>query len=89
MQTNQVTKDQLTRWVAALITTVDDCGSAPAGVLYAGFQTDGMPHDNFTHILGVLVQGGIIKVQSNIVTLTAEGRVKANELNAAIAKAKG
>lgn len=52
--------------IDAIESTVRDCGWAPAGVLYAACQHQGMKLDTFEAIMGAMVQANRLRREGDI-----------------------
>jgi hypothetical protein len=50
----------------AIVETVRECGDAPAGVLYAGLQSQGCTHTQFNQIMNALVGAGKLTRRGDI-----------------------
>ena len=72
--------------LAAIITTIDEIGEAPAGIVYAGLMGHGISHGDYTHLQTMLVSSGIATIDgSHVLRLTDSGRAAAAKINASIA----
>lgn len=76
-------KNRLTAIVAAIITTLAECPGTTESMLYIFCD---MNMDHWQLVRRVMVDGGMVKISGNFVTITDHGRTIANAVNAAIAK---
>lgn len=68
---------------AALLTTLHDLGgSAPEGPTYAALMAHGATLDDYHAITAALLRAGLIAITGNVLSLTAEGRDKADQFAA-------
>ena len=77
-------KDLIVKLAALLTTLVDSAGPSPASYIYLAFGAD---MDAYNVVTGVASRAGWITLTSETVELTASGRAKAREIEAAMAGA--
>jgi hypothetical protein len=81
-----MTKQILLTRVAATLTTLAECdGGSPESMLYLAFGSD---IEEWQVLRNILLQAKLVTIKANYVQLTADGRKKAEEINAALAKVK-
>lgn len=80
-----MTRDQINKYLASIISTLDEAGEAPAGVVYMALQHDGVSHGDFMLLQTLLVDGGVCTLESNVYRLTERGKTMAAQINAAMA----
>jgi len=78
-----MTKEVLLTRIAATITTLAETNGSPESTIYLAF---GSNIHEWEILRDVLVKAGLVKISGNYVTLTAEGKVKAVQLEALIKK---
>lgn len=64
--------------IAAIVSALDETGGSPESMLYIFCN---MNIHEYNTIRDILVQGGLVTVKGNFVTLTAKGQDTAKELN--------
>ena len=69
--------------IAAVIATLDETNGSPESMLYIFFD---MNMDVWTRVRDVLLEGDMITIKGNYVTLTEKGREIARKINAELPK---
>lgn len=78
-----MTKDQIMTYVAAILTTLQECGgSGPESSVYLAL---GMDINVYSDIRGLLVASGLVTCKSYTLRLTEKGDQLATECNALLA----
>jgi hypothetical protein len=55
--------------------------SAPSGVVYAAFMTQGITLEEYTAIVDILKLQGLVLQTGNVLSLTAKGRTLASQID--------
>ena len=86
-----LTKNDLNRALAAILTTLAEVGEAPNGHLYMALQThdaEVYTHATYIMILGVMLRAELVTEDGDLVELTPKGRQIAGEIEAHLAAAR-
>lgn len=73
-----LTKNQLMARIAAIVATLADTNGSPESMLYIFFD---MNMDLWLKVRTILLEGGMIQIKGNYVTLTQSGLETAKRLN--------
>ena len=76
-------RNKLNILLAAVITTVDELGEAPEGILYAGLMSQGYTLDQFNIGISLMQRAGLATSESYLLKLTPAGHEMAAKINAA------
>jgi hypothetical protein len=76
-------KNELLVKVAAIITTLLETGGSPESMLYIFCDMD---VDKWQMMRSILLKVGFVTIKGNYVTLTENGRIKAEKINQVISK---
>lgn len=78
-------KNELLKYIAAIVTTLEETGGSPESILYIG---TGMDFSKWNDLRIIMIGSDLIAISGNYVTLTERGRILAIECNKLLAEQK-
>jgi hypothetical protein len=80
-----MSRNELLVKVAAILSTLEETNGSPESMLYIFCD---MNMDKWQYLRSILLSANFIQIRGHFVTLTEDGRIKANTINQAIAQVK-
>jgi hypothetical protein len=77
-----MTRDELNKYLCAILTTIDEVEYSPESILYIGL---GMDMSKWDAIRGILLAGGLATIDCSQVRITPKGHNLAQQINAFMA----